>query len=247
MTGCEVRSRAWCCALVTLALSVCLASPLIGQTGPFSESVELAPIACRWRADAGAVRVGERFTLVLTCSVVETSSTTVVPDQSRLDPSVIDLTPFEVAGGRASGDLRSPGYRHFQYTYDVRYFGDRFGEDVPVPSLTVQYEIESRVEPGSEAVTGRRQDYVLPPIPVRIVSLVGQGTERYSRAGPTDVCQHRITPNVVASLSHLEFGASGSVARRGRVGTSWSRYDGPRPRQSVADRSCLTRRFCPRH
>ena len=36
---------------------------------------------------------------MLTCQVVETDTTKVVPDQSKLDPSVVQLQPFEIIGG----------------------------------------------------------------------------------------------------------------------------------------------------
>ena len=66
---------------------------------------------CWWRTSAGAVRVGEPFSLVLTCAVVETDAAKVVVDQSRLEPSVIQFAPFEVLGGiarRRSAHRRSP-------------------------------------------------------------------------------------------------------------------------------------------
>jgi len=141
------------------------------QLGGGTESVELVPIECRWRADASAVRVGEPFTVVLTCAVVETASTTVAPDQSRLEPSVVDLQPFEVVGGRVGQDVRTPSYRHFQYAYDVRYLGELFGTDIPVPELTITYRVQSRLESG-EVIEGRELQYALPPLALRILSLV---------------------------------------------------------------------------
>jgi len=36
-----------------------------------AQNVETDPIQCWWRTSAGAVRVGEPFSLVLTCAVVE--------------------------------------------------------------------------------------------------------------------------------------------------------------------------------
>ena len=59
-------------------------------------NVEVEPITCWWRSSTSAVRSGEPFTLTLTCQVVETETTKVVPDQSKLDPSVVQLQPFEV-------------------------------------------------------------------------------------------------------------------------------------------------------
>ena len=49
-------------------------------------NIEADPIRCWWRTSTSAVRVGEPFRLVLTCAIVDNESTTVVPDQSRLEP-----------------------------------------------------------------------------------------------------------------------------------------------------------------
>ena len=66
-----------------------------------TDDVEVEPITCWWRSSTSAVRSGEPFGLTLTCQVVETETTKVVPDQSKLDPSVVQLQPFEVMGGIA--------------------------------------------------------------------------------------------------------------------------------------------------
>jgi hypothetical protein len=53
-------------------------------------NVELDPIACWWRTSVAAIRVGEPFSIVLTCAVVERALTTVVPDlgsESANDPA----------------------------------------------------------------------------------------------------------------------------------------------------------------
>ena len=59
------------------------------------------PLKCWWRTSAGAVRIAEPFSVVLTCAVLETDAATVVVDQSRLEPSVVQFAPFEVLGGIA--------------------------------------------------------------------------------------------------------------------------------------------------
>ena len=184
-------------AVLALAAIVCTAPVVPAQTGGFTESLELVPIDCRWRASASAVRIGEPFSVVLTCAVVETASTTVAPDQSRLAPSVIDLQPFEVVSGRAGQDVRTPGYRHFQYEYDVRYFGELFGEDIPVPELTIAYRVQSRLESG-ETIEGRELQYALPPLTVRILSLV-QGSA-------TDI--REVPPATLAAIDARRFRAS---------------------------------------
>ncbi len=135
------------------------------------EAVTLAPIECWSRTSTGAVRVGELFTLEVTCSVVDTASTTVVPDQSRLDPGVFQIPPFEVVSGTQANDLRTATRRFFQYEYAVRYVGEDFGKDISLPPLTVSYHVQSRVQQGP-AIEGREQQYILPARMIRILSLV---------------------------------------------------------------------------
>src|SRR2546428_4462623 len=74
-----------------------------------AQNVETDPMQCWWRTSAGAIRVGEPFSLVLTCAVVENDAAKVVVDQSKLEPSVIQLAPFEVTGGRRGAALAPRG------------------------------------------------------------------------------------------------------------------------------------------
>src|SRR5256712_12264835 len=78
-----------------------------------AQNVETDPMQCWWRTSAGAIRVGEPFSLVLTCAVVENDAAKVVVDQSKLEPSVIQLAPFEVTGGAHGADLRTDERRVF--------------------------------------------------------------------------------------------------------------------------------------
>ena len=135
------------------------------------EAVTFEPIECRWRTSTSAVRVGELFTLVLTCSVVETAATTVVPDQSRLDPGVLQMPPLEVVRGTQANDVRTGTRRFFQYAYTLRYVGEDFGKDLSLPALTVSYRVQSRVQQDA-AVEGRERQYTLPARTIRILSLV---------------------------------------------------------------------------
>ena len=135
------------------------------------EAVTLEPIECGWLTSTGAVRAGELFTLVLTCSVVETVSTTVVPDQSRLDPGVLQFPPFEVVRGTQANDLRTGTRRFFQYEYTLRYVWEEFGKAVSLPPLTISYHVQSRVQQDA-ALEGRERQYVLPARMIRILSLV---------------------------------------------------------------------------
>ena len=156
-----------------LAVWACLAVPSdarqsaapAGQAGRDAD-----PITCWWRTDRNAVHVGEQFTLALTCALRDTSEARVVADRDRLDPAAIDLTPFEIVGGTRHDDIEAPPRRYFQYSYTLRLFGDEhFGRDVDIPSIPITYNIETS---GVSATRGRDQLYLLPALPVRMLSLV---------------------------------------------------------------------------
>lgn len=141
-----------------------------------NDMVEVEPITCWWRTSTGAVRTGESFGLTLTCSVVETETNKVVADFSKLDPTVVQLPPFEVLDGTHAGDLVTPGKRFFQYYYRMRLIAeDAFGNDVSIPPLEVSYRIESQVT-GGDTSQGREQSYALPRASVRLLSLVPDDT-----------------------------------------------------------------------
>src|SRR5215210_2079559 len=99
-------------SLVFLTLLVA-AAPALAQTG--TDMVEVEPITCWWRTSTSAVRTGESFDLRLTCAVVETEANKVVADFSKLDPTVVQLSPFEVLGGTHAGVLVTPGKRWLEW------------------------------------------------------------------------------------------------------------------------------------
>jgi hypothetical protein len=147
--------------------SATAAPPILG-----SRNVEVDPIRCWTRVSASAIRVGEPFTLTLTCAVLETDAVQVVPDESRLGPTVAQLSPFEVLGGTHPLDLRSGSRRFLQYEYSLRLIGpDAIGNDIPLPLIQINYRINSRVA-ANTATQGRELAYVLPTQYIRILSLV---------------------------------------------------------------------------
>jgi hypothetical protein len=134
--------------------------------------VEVDPIRCWWRTSSAAVRMGETFTVGLTCAVLEADGVTVIPDESQLTDSAIQLNPFEVIGGSHPPDLRSGQRRFFQYDYVARVINpDVIGQDVPLPNVVVHYRVNSRL-PGNAAMQGRDLSYLLPPQTIRVLSLV---------------------------------------------------------------------------
>jgi hypothetical protein len=164
---------------VAEALVVALALAFTGAIAS-AQDVETDPLQCWWRTSAGAVRAGEPFTAVLTCAVLETDAVKVVVDESKLEPSVVQFAPFETLGGTHAIDLRNGDRRFFQYEYRLRLLAENlFGKDAALPETKLTYRVQSRVgqrrtTPGGpeEAIAGRDQTYVLPPLSVRLQSLV---------------------------------------------------------------------------
>lgn len=176
--------------------------------------VEVEPITCWWRTSTSAVRTAESFGVTLTCSVVETEANKVVADFSKLDPTVVQLPPFEVLGGTHAADLTTPGKRFFQYDYRLRLMAeDTFGGDVPLPPLEVSYRIESQVA-GGETAQGRDQSYVLPPTSVRLISIVPDSTTdiREAPAAPfTRIEDRESRANLLQTIAGVLFGLAGVV------------------------------------
>jgi hypothetical protein len=139
-----------------------------------AQNVETDPIRCWWRTSAGAVRAGEPFSVVLTCAVVENDAAKVVVDQAKLEPSVVQFAPFEVvpAGSSHAPDLRSEERRFFQYEYQLRLIAENlFGKDATLPETRLSYHVQSQVGQAA-AIQGRDQSYVLPPLSIRVLSMV---------------------------------------------------------------------------
>ena len=160
--------------LVPLALTLIAPPPATAQPG--GDTTQLDAIRCWRRVSRNAVYVGERFTMDVTCSVVETDAARTLPDQTALEPETIDVAPFEVLGGERYEDIRTGPYRFFQYHYTLRIINESsFGQDIEIPALDITYRIERRVG-DDPALVGRERRYMLPPEPVRVLSLVPDST-----------------------------------------------------------------------
>lgn len=153
---------------------------------PAAEKVTVDPITCWWRTSTGAVRVGLPFSLVLTCSLLETEAARTVLEPSRLDPAAVQLAPWEVVSGTHVDDLRTASRRFVQYDYTLRILAeDAFGQDLTIPPLPLTYRIETRAERGA-VVQGRDQTYVMPALAMRVVSLVPDtATDIQEASSPT--------------------------------------------------------------
>ena len=155
--------------VVLLAASAVLAPARADAQAPPAGG-DASPMSCWWRTDKGTVRVGEPFQLTLTCRVRESERAAVVPNLGEIEPASIQLTPFDVLEGVRHEDLVTPGWRHLQFTYTVRLLGEEFfGRDVAIPATALTFRIRTA---GADAVEGRERTYVLPAMPIRILSLV---------------------------------------------------------------------------
>ena len=153
------------------ALLVLLVTPRVGA-GQQPAMSEVEPIRCWWQSSAGAVTIGEAFEVSLTCAVLETESVQVVPDESRLVVAAVQLAPFEIIGGDHPPDSRTGSQRFLQYHYSLRSLDrDMIGHDVKIPQLNISYRVHSRVG-ADAALEGRDLTYILPAIPLRVLSLV---------------------------------------------------------------------------
>ena len=234
--------RALCTALALLLMGA--SRPVAAQTAAPVQNVELEPIACYWRTSTDAVRLGEFFTLVLTCGVLDTAATTVVPDQSRLDPAVLQLQPFEVKGGTQAPDLKTPTRRFFQYQYQLRYVGEEVGKDLVLPPLTLTYRVQSRVQQDSAAVESRERQYILPAHTIRVLSIVPMSARDIRDASPVTLAEidsRRFRASMLRIASWALYAVSAVVALWGLLGAARRR----RGRSAVVVRHA-TRRGNPR-
>jgi hypothetical protein len=94
----------------------------------------------------------------------------VAPNLTEIEPGSIQLTPFEVVDGARHEDVVTAPWRYIEYAYTLRLLGEEFfGRDVSIPAVNVRFRVQTG---GREAVEGNEQTYVLPAIPVRILSLL---------------------------------------------------------------------------
>ena len=201
-----------------------------GVSAAAAQTVQTDPLQCWWRTSAGAVRVGEPFSVVLTCAVLETDAATVVVDQTRLEPSVVQFAPFEVLGGAHGADLRTDQRRFFQYEYRLRLIADgMFGKDVALPETKVSYRVQSKVGQKT-SLQGRDQTYLLPAQSMRVLSLVPSDTAdiRDTSASDTfsDIDQRAFRANLFSVIGSVLFVLAGLMAILG-LGRLFQRYRKP--------------------
>ena len=155
-----------------IALGILVLSPVGAAAQAEGGTTAVDAMRCWRRISSNAVVVGERFTMTVTCSVVETDEARTLPDQDALEPETIEVLPFDILNGQRYEDIRTGPYRFFQYQYTLRLISESdFGEDVEIPALDLPYRVERRVG-DNPALLGRELTYILPAEPIRILSLV---------------------------------------------------------------------------
>jgi hypothetical protein len=171
------------------------------------------PIRCWRQSSAGAITIGESFTVVLTCAVYEADNAQVIPDESRLGVASIQMAPFEILGGSHPPDVRRGSRRFFQYDYQLRIIGpDAVGQDINIPPLPISYRIQSRVG-AAATLDGRDLSYVMPMMPIKVLSLVpadASDIRDASEAGLGPVASLRFRSSLFRVLA-LTFGALAAV------------------------------------
>ena len=235
-----MSKRSWRVGVAVIVLA-CVAwswTPVSAQgtsSGPGPGEIETDPLNCWWRTDKSAVHVGERFTLTLTCRIVENGAFTVAPNLSEIEPTSLQLTPFEVLAGTRHEDILAPPWRYFQYVYTVRLLGDGFfGQEVNIPATNITYRIQSAA---TEGVEGVERAYVLPSMPMRVISLLpAQATDIRDASqetfGDIEARRFRATVEVVASAILFGFAVVLLVVAVVRV-VERSRKRGPAVAQTL--------------
>ena len=157
--------------VVVLGAVLTAGGPLYGAQ--IAAPDEDMPLQCWWRTSVSAIRIGERFSAVLTCATTETRQIAVAVDSSRLEPVAAQFPPFEVLGGTHAPEVVTDGRRFFQYEYTLRLISDAFfNREVQLTALPITYRVR-RMEAGqSAAVEGSAQQYELPQTTIRVLSVV---------------------------------------------------------------------------
>lgn len=177
-------------------------------TSPTLIEVPVAPVECWWKTDRSAVRIGEHFSLTLTCAVLDTDRVRVVVDESGLAPSALHLVPFDIVDGQRFRDILNAPRRFFQYQYTMRVLGEEFfGKEITLPRLQISYRVQNSLQ-GGAALAGREAQYSLVPVPIRVLSLVPAGAADI-RDTPVDtfgdVEQRLFRSNLLLILASVAF------------------------------------------
>lgn len=203
-------------AVILVAFALFVGADAVAQTPPDAsygknEAVAADALSCWWRSDKSSIRIGEEFTVALTCRLAETGLEKTVLNDSLLDPSLLALPPYQVKNGRRYKDIIRvlPGpdgpvtLRNVQYAYTVKLVGEGFfGKDVPLPPLEIRYHIDL-ITNKDAVMPGKERTYVLPPVPMRIQSFVPKAANAIRDAGNETFgdIEHRRRNAVIAFIA----------------------------------------------
>ena len=224
------RSRSTCLAILFAACVGwgAIAAAQSPSRSADADSVGTNAMSCWWVTDKSAVRVGELFGLTLTCRVMETDRVKVVPNLAEVEPTSIELTPFDVLEGSRHEDIVVAPWRYVQYQYTVRLLGEEFfGRDIAIPATNVTFRIQTG---GADTVEGAEHRYVLPSMPMRILSLLPvQAADIQDPAvdgfGAVEARRFRATVELVASAIFLGFAAVAAIVAALRVRERFRKRD----------------------
>lgn len=200
-------------AFVFAAWTGSAASTIQAQSPPQDANVDRlasTPVNCWWKVSRNAVHVGEPFGLTLTCRVMETDRLKAVPDLTNIEPTAIELAPFDVLEGARHEDIVAPPWRYLQYGYTLRLLGEEFfGRDIAIPVTTITFRIQTG---DGDKAEGSEHRYALPSIPMRIASLLpAQAVDIQEPAvdsfGDLEALRLRATIESVASAIFFGFAA----------------------------------------
>jgi hypothetical protein len=175
--------------------------------------------------------------------VLETDKATVVPNVANIEPTSLQLTPFEVVGGTRHEDVVRTPWRYLQFEYTVRLLGEEFfGRDIPIPPTNVTFRVQTE---GPEVTEGVEETYVLPSMPMRILSLLpAQAADIREPAGDTlgDIEARRFQATATRVASAILFGFAGILLVVAIVrGVARYRNRGPQAQPRLAAHTLLGR------
>jgi hypothetical protein len=173
MIGFMARARLLGALAVIALVGVAHARAQAPKAQPQPQMEEVDPLNCWWRTSVSAITVGQPFTLVLTCAVIETETTAAVVDRARLDPRAIELAPFEVLSGTVAPEVKSGDRTFFQIEYNLRFINEAFfSQDIALPPLAISYRIQTRGAAQDAATVGMERRFAMPNQTLRVNSLV---------------------------------------------------------------------------
>lgn len=226
------------------AIAACAVALVLSST---AHAAVTDPLRCWWRSTASAVRIGEKFTVVLTCRVAATTAETAVVERGVLDPVTVQLPPFDVVGGSSAIDLRTDNALFFQYEYTLRLIDDlQFNRDVALPLVALSYRIQTQAD-GAEAIQGIERTYSLPEQSVHILSLVPDGAADIRDASATTFRQTALRSSranvlVTCGIGLIFIGGMVELFGVVRLVTVGRRRDGRGPSAALLSHSAVLRR-----